>query len=284
MNSANTSRPRCLAGFRTVGQLAVLVSACAISLGAEAALVYVHNGALDPVTEGWAADANSHTGTTAGPVYNDLGSGYDAWAVDDNSTAAGSLRYYFEDLSATTHHADTAANGWRLSVRLRIVNASDGFTTVSGFGTASTIAAYYRTGDSDPGPANNSRDWYLGFGSQADGDPLIRLPNSTGGTYTFEGGGSGYHLYELVYDPTALSADFFIDGVEEVSNIVGNLSPYSGQLVAWGATTSPDAGQGNFNYVRFATTSVVPLPPAVLLFVSGIAALAGIRRQTAARG
>jgi hypothetical protein len=257
------------------------VSASALSFGTEAALVFVHNGALDPVSEGWTADPYSHTGTSAGPVYNDLGSGYDAWAVDDDSTAANSLRYYFEDLSATNHQADTAANGWRLSVRLRVVNLNDGFTTVSGFGTASTITAFYRTGDSDPGPANNSRDWYLGFGSQADGDPLIRLPNSTGGTYAFEGGGGGYHLYELVYDPTALSADFFIDGVEKVSNIVANLSPYTGQLVAWGAATSPDAGQGNFSYVRFATTAVVPVPATVLLFASGLATLAGIRRQPA---
>jgi large repetitive protein len=245
----------------------------------EATTVFVHNGALNPVAaEGWTNYTGSGGATTAGALTNDLGSGFDAWSVDDNSTAFDTGLYYYEDLT-TGQVAEGNSAGWRLSLRVRVANTPDGFAVINVGGVNylwSAVAATYRDG---------SRDWYLGIASQADGDPIIRLPNSTSSlasTYALEGGGGGYHLYELVYDPVALSADFFIDGVETVSNILGNATSGGQRRVLWGAASSPDAGQGNYNLVRFATSmapAVVPLPSAGLLVAGALGVLAGLRRR-----
>ncbi len=245
-----------------------LVAGLAWSLSASATTIFVHSGALNPVTdEGWTGFASANASTTASPVINDIGSGYDAWAVDDNSTALDTLRYYYEDLTVAQVN-EGFTDGWRLSTRLRVVNINDAFNFTAGYGNGSSVSAIYR---------DFTRDWALYFGSQADGDTRIRLPN--GVIYEFEGSGTGYHLYELVYDPSAASADFFIDGIETVSNIVGNTTAFSQRRVLWGAATSTDAGEGRYNYVRFATSSaVVPLPGAVWLLGGALVLLGRLRR------
>jgi len=240
--------------------------ALALTNAASATTVIVHNGALNPTTEGWTQFTGTGGGTTAGQVLNDLGSGYDAWAIDDNSTGFDTGLYYYQTTSAAVIAEGNAA-GWRLSVRVRVVDTPDALVNVTGFGLASSVSAMYRDG---------SRDWYLGIGSQADGDPIVRLPG--GSAFNFEGGGSGYHLYELVYNPSVTSAKLFIDGIERASGLVGAANTQT--RVVFGATTSPDTGQGNYNLVRFATSqAVVPVPSALLLMGSALGALASLRRQ-----
>lgn len=253
--------------------IAALSISWASTIGATT--VFLHQGALNPIAdEGWSNITSANASTTAGPVFNDLGSGYDAWSVDDNSTALDTVRMYYEDLTAAQVAEGTTA-GWRLTARLRIVNLSDGFATVAGFGLSSAVSVFYR---------DAVHDWYLGFGSQADGDPILRLPNNNGAgaLIALEGAGSGYHLYELVYDPLALSADLFVDGLEVASNLVGNSTTGGQRRVAWGASTSPDAGQGNYNLVRFATSNaayVVPVPMPAVLLASALVPLLRLRRR-----
>lgn len=242
------------------------IFALAFTSAASATTIIVHNNALNPTTEGWTQYTGTGGFTTAGPVLNDLGSGYDAWAIDDNSVGFDTGLYYYQTTSAAVIAEGNAA-GWRLSVRVRVVNTPDALVNVLGFGLASAVSAMYRDG---------SRDWYLGIGSQADGDPIVRMPG--GSTFNFEGGGSGYHLYELVYNPSVTSAKLFIDGIERASGLVGAANTQT--RVLFGASTSPDAGQGNYNLVRFATSqAVIPAPPALILLGSALAALAGLRRR-----
>lgn len=253
---------------RSLGVAFFLVAAsfAFVPTTAHAAATLLHEGANNPTTEGWTAFASANALTSAGPVLNDLGTGLDAWSVDDTSSAFDTLRYY-NQLIAPAEVAIGASAGWRLSVNLRIVDAPDELVTVAGFGLAGTISALYR---------DATRDWYLGFGSEADGDPIVRLPG--GSTFTMAGGGSGYHLYELVFDPSAGSADFFIDGVERVSNVVGSITSATHNSVLWGAATSPDDGTGNFNYVRFANSPApIPEPSVALLVGAGLALLAARR-------
>jgi hypothetical protein len=51
--------------------------------------------------------------------------------------------------------------------------------------------------------------------------------------------------------------------------------------VLFGATTSPDVGQGNYNLVRFATSqaAIVPVPAAQLLLGSALSVLMALRRR-----
>lgn len=55
----------------------------------QAAALVSHSGAADPTGEGW-VQAFGAIPPTVGPVVNDLGSGLDAWIVDDNSALLGS--------------------------------------------------------------------------------------------------------------------------------------------------------------------------------------------------
>lgn len=234
-----------------------------ISTSHASALTLLHSGSADPTTEGWTPFTSANTLTSAGPVTNDLGIGIDAWQVDDTSAAFDTLRYYTQAISPADVAAGAAA-GWRLSIQLRIVDTPDELVSVSGFGLAGTISGLYR---------DATRDWYLGFASTAAGDPIARLPG--GSTFTMTGGGSGYHLYELVFDPSAGSADFFIDGVERVSNVVGSVTSATHNVVTWGATTSPDDGTGNYALVRFANSPApIPEPSAALLVGAGLTWLA----------
>jgi hypothetical protein len=108
----------------------------------------------------------------------------------------------------------------------------------------------------------------MGFGSEADGDPIVLLfdgggshPNFTGPRYTLQGAGSTYHRYDLVFDPVNDSADLFVDGVERVSDFPGYA--LAATTFGFGNGSSADTGQGNFNAVQFI---VVPEPASVLLF------------------
>lgn len=245
---------------------AMLLAGVGLGGAAQATTVLVHTGASNPVTEGWINSTGTGGATTAGSVINDLGSGFDAWAVDDNSTAFDTNLFYLQNLTAA-QIAEGNSAGWRLSLRVRVVNTPDGFVNVGG-ALFSAVSAMYRDG---------SRDWYLGIGSQADGDPVVRMPGGT--SYSLEGGGSGYHLYELVYNPAVTSASLFIDGTELASGLVGAAT--SQTRVLFGASTSPDAGQGNYNLVRFATSqaAIVPVPAAQLLLVSALGVLTAFRRR-----
>lgn len=248
--------------FAAAGLAALLLPAMA-----GATTVMLHSGAVNPVSEGWTNYTGTGGATTAGPVLNDLGTGLDAWAIDDNSSGTDTGLYYYQNTSAAVIAEGNTA-GWRLSMSVRVVNTPDALVSIGGFGLASAVSGMYRDG---------SRDWYLGIGSQADGDPIVRMPG--GATFNLEGGGSGYHFYELVYNPAVTSAKLYIDGIERASGLVGAANTQT--RVVFGATTSPDAGQGNYSLVRFATSqaAVVPVPPALLLFGSALGALGVIRRR-----
>ncbi|MBY0399071.1 hypothetical protein K2X89_02170 [Myxococcota bacterium] len=252
--------------------LSVLILVAGMARSAAAELSVLHWGYLDPATEGWTPAVGTAASVTTSSVFSDLGSGLHAWAVVDNSTVPGSTLAYDRVIPPTEIALGQTA-GWRLSVRVRVVDVPDELISVAGFGLASTIAATYR---------DATRDWYLGFASDANGDPILRLPDGT--TFTLVGGGSGHHLYELVYDPVSTSADLFVDNVERVSNIVANANPFATGIVRWGALTSLDDGRGHFNLVRFAN-SPLPLPEASMsaAWIAGIALLAGLGRRSTSR-
>jgi hypothetical protein len=232
---------------------------CMLVVTGYSELVFQHSGSTDPVSEGWLPSSNlgSPVGDiTAGPI-ND--SGTQAWYVDDSSTAIGSTLFYGQ--SPTENQINEAkSSGWVLSIQLRVVDAPDSPDT-------SVFAAY----------RYDNTDYHLAFGAEADGDPIVRLltaSNDTGIDYTLQNSGGGYHLYQLVYDPVASSADLFVDGVERLSDYTG-YSLSTSPVVLWGGGASTSTGHGNYNSVQL---DVIPEPASPILMIAGGLLLARGRR------
>lgn len=199
-------------------------------------LIAVHLGMNDPTTEGWTENVGAGGGVTTGAV-NDGGTG--AWFVDDNSTALNSILIYSKTVTAG-EIAEGNSKGWALTTTIRVSSDEE-----LGFDGSPFVS--YRDG---------TTGWQMSFGLDAAGDTVVRLFTgaTTGPTATLSGN-SSYNTLSLVYDPNVGSADFFVNGVETVSNYTGFSS--SATAVLWGAGRSPDRGQGNFNLVSFST---VPEP------------------------
>jgi hypothetical protein len=126
---------------------------------------------------------------------------------------------------------------------------------------------------------DGSVEWQMRFGSEADGDPIVDVYSDAVGDfveYTLQGEGSGYHLYELVFDPSTHTTDLFVDGVERMSDLTGR-SHISIGWVYWGNRSTVDTGHANYEVVRFELfgADVPAVPPwaivlvAVLLVVGG---------------
>ncbi len=218
----------------------------------QATIIASHYGNNDPVTEGWIA--NTGPGVTLGPVSND--GGFNAWSIDDNSSASGSVGSY-KFFPSASDVAQAQAKGWVLRFVMRVVDVPDA---------------------ADNGVSFEFQDgvdrWEFSFGSESDGDPVF---NITGGpSFTFNGGGSGYHIYELFYDPVADSADIAIDGELILSNLSAP-APAVGTFVRFGAGSSVSTGHGRYNHVEF---EVLPEPSSLMLAGLGAAgALLFVRRR-----
>jgi hypothetical protein len=230
-------------------------------------ILFEHSGNADPTTEGWSVGGGGGPGQVVGPLTNDAGSGLDAWFVNDTSSALFSNIAYFQTPTAA-QNSQASALGWSLKTTIRIPNASET--------DAGAPLVLYRDG---------SISWGMFFGSDADGDPTVFLhdgggahPNFTGPRFTLQGAGSTYHTYELVYDPSAGSADLFFDGVERLSGFVGYALAASS--VSFGSGSSADTGQGNFNQVQFeVNTNAVPEPSSIALLGMGGLMLCGFSRR-----
>lgn len=224
--------------------LSLLVLAGADARGAT---LFTHSGSVNPTTEGWTLSAGAAVpvGAVAGPPA--------AWSVNDNSSSTGGYAYYIATPDAGQLSA-AATLGWRLSARVR--------TNDNGAATTSSRIVEF---------LNGSTRWSMLFGAEADNDPIVRLATSLntgnpvdswwgGPTYTLQGTGGGFHLYELVYDAAAGSADLFVDGVERISDHTGLADGTSG-TVWWGSISTAPQGQADYALVRFSTTTADPSVP-----------------------
>ena len=228
---------------RSISLTCGIMSALAIT-SAQSQVLFNHAGATDPTSEVW-TQVQSGSGPSVGPVINDLGTGLNAWSVA-SSTSTGLLAYTQTPTAAQIQQGNLF--GWSLSATLRITRIPDLSLD------ASPSIAYIT------GPLR----WNVFLGAQADGDPVVSIPAQ--GNFALEGGGSGYHTYRLTYDPASSTADFFIDGVERISNL-SPVALFSPPEVYFGIGTAAPGG-ANFNSVTFA---VVPEPSSwALLFLGGV--------------
>jgi len=107
-----------------------------------------------------------------------------------------------------------------------------------------------------------SQRFEFSFDSQLDGDPVV----STGfnPVFALEGGGPGYHDYQLFYHATTEQVALWVDGVERVSDITGTAGS-SGWGGLWGAAQGTDS-QANWNRVSF---EIIPEPSSLALLGCG---------------
>jgi hypothetical protein len=244
----------------------IAMSALVISRGANADLVISHSGSANPTTEGW-TQTQPGVNVTVGAI-NDGGT--PAWFVDDSDGAStGALLLYTKNLT-TTQVADAAAIGWTLSTTIRVPSTSRP-------GDFSSPAVAYQ---------GSTTQWAMGF-NVINGDTVVQLitgfsnistgAQSTGGpTYTLSGI-STYNTFDLRYDPSSLSADLFVNGVERISNYTGRSSVSATPNVLWGAGSFPDIGRGNFNAVSFNIAAIPEVSSFLLAAAAGLVTLSASR-------
>ncbi|MAE63233.1 MAG: hypothetical protein CMJ18_03085 [Phycisphaeraceae bacterium] len=206
-------------------------------------VVVVHRGGNEPTSEGWskvhAVGVSSRDGlgdVIVGPILDDMG--FDAWEIDDASTATGSNGAYARNLTAVELTA-AMTQGFKLSARLKVANVPD---TRSGI-NASVLVEFF----------TGSVRWQMAFGADADGDPFVRLFDDgsfNGPTHILEGTGGGYHLYELVYDPRRSVAVLLVDGIEQAS-FDGRPFRDPRPVVKFGSGQNSDEGRGRYSLVQF---------------------------------
>jgi hypothetical protein len=206
---------------------------------ARAALVFSHAGCIDPATadpdptlENWTLADLVAPGAVAAACAD---AGTDAWEVSDPDAALAGPRY-LRDASAA---AADAASGWTLRARVRVRDLAD---AVDGSSVLEASVA--------------GRRFRLLLGSDAVGNTLVRREGESTDVIAqapaFQE--TGYHLYELSWDPTAGlagEADLRIDGLLLSEEWAGTAS--SDARVLFGAEDVAGTGVARFSDLSFET-------------------------------
>ena len=220
---------------------------CGSSSGFAEVILAEHTGANDPLTEGWVRQRPFGNVFTF-PVVNDLGSGIDAWAVDDNGTGVASEGLYFHGLTPQQGEA-AMQNGWRLTGTLRVAD------TPTPQPNGSVVINVFT-------PSPDPRAFGISLGSEADGSPLFRFGGQLAIVLDLDDLDDGYHTYELLFDPSDETADLFVDNVLRYEGWAGvpTVQPLG---VSFGTGGAISTGQGNYSFIQL---SIVPEPSSVALW------------------
>jgi len=208
-------------------------------------VVFEHSGALNPTADEDWLHGQPGPGVTVGPTAPPVS----AWYVWDDSTAADSGVGY--DRWLTPCQAQQIDQlGWTMRVCLRVTDLN----------SQPSIWVGYNTG---------AKRYDMWFRSDVSGNAIVTLMTSGscdgifGVSYTSSGSGQchepGFHLFELVFSPTASSAGLFVDGVERISDYAGHtiaLGQWPG--FAWGAGSSCFDGRAEFHLVQFEINGGTP--------------------------
>jgi hypothetical protein len=238
--------------------------AVALALGtwtetAKASFTFLHSGAANPTTEGFALWPWNYGSVTTEPVNNDMGQS--AWSI---SGATPYEQIYYLGPLSPADSASISSTGFVLTVLARILPGTD-----SNYAPAVIDENTVYTG---------SQEFSIALGTDGNGNTVAMLPDywacpacgsgslveTPGASVTVRG--TGYHVYQLMYSPSTTLCSLFIDGVTRLQNYAG--TAYTGCDGArgtysfnWGGTVG---GEANSSYVEF-TTTPVPVPAAPTL-------------------
>ena len=201
-------------------------------------LVFSHAGCTDPATLGpdpsietWSLDGLVAPGGVAAACGD---SGTDAWEIADPDPTLAGPRYHRDPASAPG-----VAAGWTLRARVRVRDLAD---AVDGSSLLEASVA--------------GRRFRLTFGSDGAGNTLIHREGIATDLIAQAPalGQTGYHLYELSFDPSdgALGqADLFVDGLLVGPNWNGVATADS--RVVFGADDAAGKGVARFSDLAFET-------------------------------
>ena len=215
----------------------VVLALCLLPAASADTVVFEHQGQQGPVTQGWTQvpGPGAEGNVVVGPIASDAPDGSPTWIIQDNSTASGS-RWFYEGTPTPGEMTQALADGWTLRARIRVVNAPDALDYSVGVEVA--------TGD---------RRFALFLSADSAGNPSALLWDGSGTSGSSVAlTGSGYHVYEMVYDPTTQTVDLYLDDTTTPA-----ISGYAGftfalpPRVIWGSNHSAGTGWGNYNLVRW---------------------------------
>ena len=195
--------------------------------------IFQHLGANDPTAEGFNLVLGS--GGSVGAV------GTSAW-----TTAVGSPNgnTYYQQTFSLQQLADMAGQNWVLSFTVQVAQS----------GNFPNSYLQLETG---------SATFILPLGSDSNGDPFIN-GSSLSPMFVLNGGGSGYHNYQLIYNTANATANLWVDGTDAINNYPYATHSGAGSI-AWGEGQA-GSSQGNWSLVSL---SVVPEPSTLSLLTLG---------------
>jgi len=172
---------------------------------------------------------------TTNAVADDLGTGWNAWAIRDASAAGNYLEY--SCVLASNVQQFASQHGWVMTIRSRFTED---------FGTPYTIFAQYAD-------AQRNRN-VVDFDLNDSGDLTANLyTGSSFNTFNLTSGGTGatdYHLHQIVFNPATTNASYYCDGQLVASGWSPSYSASSPTGLEWGAGSSANMGAMNFNLVE----------------------------------
>lgn len=228
-------------------------------------ILYQHTGTNNPTTEGWTLLPVSGT-TTMGPIVD---SGTQTWSITNSAPGDTGA---FSIVPTPAEVTAAATRGWSLQTTLRVTSPSE---TPGG-----SMLSLYRDG---------TTSYQMHFGSDSAGNAIVVLSDNsgfdstTGARFTVPGG-SVFNTFELIYSPSAGSADLFVNGVEKLSDYTG--FALSQTMLSWGDGSTRDltglepgtnTSAGNYFENVF---SIAPVPePGTALFGFACIGVAAFRRR-----
>ncbi len=207
-------------------------------------VAYEHFGTADPASEGWQV-LGAGVSVTTGPAAPTAA----AWFVNDQGTSDDSMRWY--RIEPTAREAAAAlAEGWRLRACLQVVPFEDDVD--------SAISLEYRDG---------ARTFAFQLGSHL-GLPMVQIVDGQGppacdswvGTSiliqsvgTCLETGSGFHLYEMRYDPGTDTVTVSVDAPPPLWTGYAGFVPAGSQepRIEWGSSHGCRTGHARYARVQF---------------------------------
>jgi hypothetical protein len=208
---------------------ALLLSTVEVSTFGQGSIIIQHSGSANPTAEGFsfASDGTASVGA----------SGTNAW-----NTTIGSAHTLDYSYSLTPQQQnETFGTDWILSFTLQSLESGGAPNAFVGLNSSPVI--------------------YIG--SEANGDPFVDGTPSNP-VFVLNGGGDGYHNYQLIYTTTTGDVALWIDGTEQISDLFSG--PATGiSEVEFGESQGGPASD-NWSLVSF---GVVPEPSSLALIFLG---------------